>query len=205
MQYRTIVKSCVLGLDSKAFEKLKNSLLGEYLDFRFIEGAAITKEILAEKLCDYFEKLELKSNHSFEKQIENYLNFLDKIVSRKIVSEPPVVSRAQKYYEKAKSDRAAKFNNVRQLLDYNRIMMGLYVAIIDNEYNAISNFDYSISCINPAKIISSMKNEKEEIVFLNIRRQNPINFKELYSLEMCSLILAIIFLHKITGDNVLGE
>ena len=39
---------------------------------------------LSEKICDYFEKLELKTGKSFDKYVESYLKDLDSIIERRI-------------------------------------------------------------------------------------------------------------------------
>ena len=67
MDYREIIKECVIELESKSFLYLKDILIADYFDFKFIQDGSITREILAEKITDYFEKVELKNNKKFEK------------------------------------------------------------------------------------------------------------------------------------------
>ena len=69
----------------------------------------MTVPVLAEKLCDYFEKIELKMGKPFEKVVEKYTADLDSVVGDRIAKEPkprknkptPPTPRARKYYEKA--------------------------------------------------------------------------------------------------------
>ena len=74
MDYSEFVKSTVCSLGEDCYTALRRSLVGEYLSFSIISDAEITKKILAEKICDYFEKLELKTGKSFEKYINVYMD-----------------------------------------------------------------------------------------------------------------------------------
>ena len=57
MKYINFVKETIVGMDAATLEVLKKALLGEYISFSVISDEEVTKEELAEKLCDYFEKL----------------------------------------------------------------------------------------------------------------------------------------------------
>ena len=69
-----------MSLDQENFEAIKKALVGEYLSFSIISDEDISKAVLAEKLCDYFEKLELKTGKDFDKQLDAYIKDLDSIL-----------------------------------------------------------------------------------------------------------------------------
>jgi len=49
------------GLDDEAIDFLKSKIIGEYLDFYYADPSSVSREIFMEKLCDYLEKVELKT------------------------------------------------------------------------------------------------------------------------------------------------
>ena len=211
MEYRDLVKTTVLDMDQDIFLMLQKALVGEYLSFSIIDAEEITKEILAEKLCDYFEKLELKTGKAFEKHLDAYIGNIESIVGGKVAKAPQpkkkdatpvVVPRARKYYEKAMNVKNTRSITVRQLKDYTRIMMCLYAAIIKNNNKEIDNLDYSASCIDPDAIITSMKNEQDMLLKL---KKPKFDIKELYCSDTCTFIIAIIALYAIVGEKVQGE
>ena len=211
MEYRDLVKTTVLDMDQDIFLMLQKALVGEYLSFSIIDAEEITKEILAEKLCDYFEKLELKTGKAFEKHLDAYIGNIEIIVGGKVAKAPQpkkkdatpvVVPRARKYYEKAMNVKNTRSITVRQLKDYTRIMMCLYAAIIKNNNKEIENLDYSASCIDPDAIITSMKNEQDMLLKL---KKPKFDIKELYCSDTCTFIIAIIALYAIVGEKVQGE
>ncbi|MCU9533698.1 hypothetical protein [Streptococcus sp. CSL10205-OR2] len=208
MKSRDFITTTVLNLGDEHYETLKQVLVGQFISFAIIEDSEITKDIFAEKIYDYFEKLELKTNKPFQFYLKNYMNNLDEIVRSKIAKTTTpkkgegtnvIVPRARKYYEKAlklKESRELTFN---KLYDYTRIMLSLYSAIIENHYKEIHNMDYSIESINSHKIITSMKNEKEE-VFLQGKKPK-FNLKDLYSADSCTFIIVNILLNKMLEDK----
>lgn len=210
MTYKDFVNSTMKNLDQEVFFSIKRILVGEYISFAIIPEEAITVDILAEKVCDYFEKLEIKTGKNFEKHLENYVNSIDSITGRRIAKVPQrkknddtpvVVPRARKYYERAASIKASRSLTMRQIIDYSRIMMCLYTSIIKNKFTEISSLDYSVNCIDPDRIITSMKEEKDPI----LGKVNKFNTKELYSTDTCTLIMTIIMIFKIINDQERGE
>lgn len=85
LKYTDFIKNTVSKLRQTEFEALKKILVGEYIAFAIISEEEITQHNLSEKLCDYFEKLELKMNKSFDKQIESYIKNIDSIVGKKLL------------------------------------------------------------------------------------------------------------------------
>ena len=206
MTYTSFVKKTICNLSESMFEELKQLLLGEYISFSIIDHKDVTINILAEKVCDYFSMLEIKTGKAFDKHIETYLSDLDSIVSPHIAKTPQAkkgdkalvaVPRSRRYYEKAITVKGVKKPSLPQLLDYSRIMMCLYAAAIKNEGKPIDNFDYASECLALASIVDAMKNEEVSVVF-------PPS-KELYSDDVCTLILSILFLCSIISGKVEGE
>lgn len=213
MDYQELVKSTVMELDAHSFDALSKAIVGEFLSFSVIQENEISKSALAEKVCDYFEKLELKTGKSFEKHIESYMSNIDAIVGRRIAKAPQPIKkdatpieppRARKYYNKALSIKNTRSLSPRQLTDYSRFMFCLYAEIINNNYKEIDNLNYSITCLDPDAIIDSMKNEPEtDFPVLNKIRKFEI--KNLYCSDTCTFIIALIVLYKLLDDKVQGE
>ncbi len=215
MDYRGIIKECVIEIESKSFLYLKDTLLVDYLDFRFIQDSSITREILAEKIADYIEKVELKNNKKFEKLLEFYCNHLENYVAKRVPEKTTgknketasvIVPRSRRYFEKAKQLRTLKFTNVRQIIDYNRILMCLLVEIVKNDNKEVANFDFSTRCLDETLIIPCIERILEDsFSIFNKKIKGIIKDKGFYSFEVCSLILSIIFLNKIKDARIIGE
>lgn len=213
MNYRDFVNETINTFGEDVFKELKNTLVGEYVSFSIIGDEDITKEILAEKVCDYFEKLEIKTGKSFDKNIEQYISDLDDIVSRRIEKTPPVkkndttpviVCRARKYYEQAISIKNIRVPNTRKLIDFTRIMMCLYQTAIESNQKEIANFDFSAESLKPGKIIASMKNEQDGLL-LKIGKKKKFDIKELYCSDTCTFIIVIIGIYTIIDRKIEGE
>lgn len=208
MNYSDLVKSTILELDDEIYEELIKTLVGEYLHFSILRESDVTKEILSEKMCDYFEKLELKTKKSFEKHLETYIYNLSLLVENKIEKpgrqkkdSPPIPkSRALKYYEKAIEIRNMRNITTSQLVDYTRIIMCIYISIIENHFKEINDFNYSLSCLDIDKITNAMK--KKQKAFL---KKPLFEIKDLYCSDTFTFILVIIILHFILNNKVEGE
>lgn len=206
MEYCDFVKETVLALEHDDFCSLKKALVGEYISFSVIPEEEVTPEVLAEKLCDYFEKLQLKTGKSFDKHLDAYLDNLADMTDRYIAqapaakkNEPPLpVPRARKYFEKAKEIRKTRSLSVRNVTDYTRVMMCLFTAVLKNRYEEIGTFDYSAACIDCDHIINGMKNHTD--VLLGIHRRK-YDIRDLYCSDTCTFIIAIIVLHVIIAER----
>ena len=213
MDYCEFVSETICDYNADVFELAKEALVDEYLSFSIIPDEEITIGILSEKVCDYFEKLELKCFMGFEKQIDAYMKAVDTIVSRRVAqtprqkkksAEPAMTPRARKYYEKAVSIKEKRTWKVRSLLDYSRIMFCLYSAIIENDYRQIQNLNLSVDCIHPIQIIESMKRERDPYAIMPGKK--PLfNIKELYSQDTSTFIITIIMLYAIINEKNAGR
>ena len=207
-----LIRGTVLEMNQETFLRWKDSLVGQYIAFSVIAPEEIDQAIMAEKLCDFFEKAELKNGKSFEKLVEVYFSNLDAIVAGRVVKAPqqrkkdeaPLpIPRTRKYYEKAQEIRKSKLNLTR-IIDYSRIMMCLYAAIIKNKGKEIQNFDFATSSLKIGDIILAMKEEQDTLPF-NVLKKKKFDGIEPYGMDAVTFILAITLLYKITGENLEGE
>mgnify|MGYP006876182994 FL=1 len=60
MNYLNLIRGTVLKMNQATFAQWKDALVGQYIVFSVIAPEEIDQEIMAEKLCDYFEKAELR-------------------------------------------------------------------------------------------------------------------------------------------------
>ncbi len=213
MEYTDFIKETVCKLEHGIFEQLKMILLTKYLSFAIIEDNQANREVLAEKICDYFIALEIKTGKSFDKQIESCMNDLDSIVAPWIAKTPPPkrkntapieIPRSRRYYDRALVYKNTKEPSVRKLLDCSRLLFCLYMEIINNNHQVISNFNYSINSLDPQTIIESMENEEIPIV-LPPGKKKRFDIKNLYSSDTCTFIIASIILFSLLNQRIEGD
>jgi hypothetical protein len=207
LEYIDFVVETIGSLEIDKFEMLKKALIGEYLTFSIIREDKVSKEELSEKVCDYFEKMILKSGKNFDKLIESYTKGIDYVVSNKIAkptqskknkSVQEDIPRAGKYYEKALKIKNSRNLSTRNLIDYSRLIFCLYMEILKNHFTVISNFNFVSSELRPDVIINGMKMKED----FRIVKKKYFNIKELYSIDTCTFIIAIIILHTIINERI---
>ncbi len=213
MTYKEFVDATIRNMSQPKFEELKKLLLGDFITFYVIDHKNVTIDILAEKVCDYFSTLEIKTGKTFEKHIKSYLNTLDSIIEPHIMQTPRakkgdttpiVVPRSRKYYEKAVAIKRDKKRSMTHLVDYTRIMMCLYTAVNQNDGKPIENFDYAAKCLIPSSLVDAMKNEEIAGVLSRSKRKR-FDTGELYSDDVCTLIILILILFSIINEIAKGE
>ena len=144
MDIKEFVDSTVKKLDAKNLERLKEKLIGEYLKFSFVDESKISQDIFCEKLVDYFEKIEIKTGDDFARILTKYVSSLDEVVKRYIPQEPPAkngepvppMPRSIKYYKHAVEIKGSRNLTMKQVADYSRIMMSLYMGAINSKKRA---------------------------------------------------------------------
>ena len=180
MNTNDFIKETILKFDPDTFIDFKNYLIkGKWLTFSFLNDEEITNTVLAEKVYDEIDKYLIKSARSFNTGVIRYMDELDSIIGKRIAKEPkhkkneaaPPVPRARKYYDKVISNKPKKEFSTAGLLDYTRIMLCLYMAIINNGFQEIEDFDYSVSCLDLNTIITFMLQEQDKILHKN--KYNP--------------------------------
>lgn len=206
MEYNELIDYTVMKLEDEHFENLKASLVDRgYINFLVLDDSEITKAILSEKICDYFEKVELKTLDPLDKQVKNFCRTLDTIVSGKVLKVTkanPNPSRARRYYEHVKELPRKKDLTIGELMDYSRVMFCLYNAIIENQGVEITNFDYRLSTINTTNILGSLIKEQNNFVK---QFKGMFESKEEYTSERGILVLAIIILNKLLANRIFGD
>ena len=66
------------------FLNLKTYSFSEFFEFNFLDDSEVTRDIFAEKLYDYFEKVELSNNKDFSTLLQKFMQSLDDKVSKYI-------------------------------------------------------------------------------------------------------------------------
>ncbi|WP_288562766.1 hypothetical protein [uncultured Streptococcus sp.] len=215
MDKKELLKNTILSLDSDSYFEFKTYFFKEFFGFKFLDDSEVTQGIFAEKLYDYFEKVELSNNKDFSTLLQKYMQSLDDKVSKYIEKSPRKknaeikdIPRARKYYNKIIEYKKQNNIDYNRLRDYSRIMFCLYVEII-NRNDIITNFDYSVSSLKSSKLIQSMKESetlKNNVTKNILEKKNELfgQNKE-FSFEMCSRVIAIIVLFEIINRNIDGE
>jgi len=211
LEAKEFIELSVRKLDDELFIALKERLIGEYISFSFIADEKISKDIFSEKLCDYFEKSEIKTKKQFESLLQSYMGSWDDLVGRRIAktpsskkNEPPApVPRARKYYEKIQEIKKSRKLTERQIVDYTRIAMCLYSSIVESGLGEISDFGYPTKCLDIDKMIASMKNEKS--VGISIGKKSLFDLTDLYCEDTGTFIISMILYYHIKNNEIEGE
>lgn len=205
----SFIQETILSLNPIAFHQLKEALVGKYISFHSIVSENVTQDILAEKLHDYFEKIYYKTGKKFDDQLKAYMAALDSVVEPNVAknqqakkNEPaPPVYRSRKYYEKAAEIRKS-VKSMPELIDYSRLMMCLYAAIIKNGGEKIQNLDFAVSSLDSEAIETALRAEKESILFGKKNPKPRFDISDPYSMNTCFFVIAIILLYTIIGDSI---
>ena len=84
MDKKELLKNTILSLDNDSFFELKTYFFKDFFGFYFLDDSEVTQGIFAEKLYDYFEKVELNNNKDFPNLLQKYMQSLDDKVSKYI-------------------------------------------------------------------------------------------------------------------------
>lgn len=208
MYRKSFVKKTILSLTPTRFERTKDILNSDnYIPFDFVDAETISRNILEEKVSDYFEKVELLAGgKKFSYVIENYADALNSVVKEHVEqSSLPLRNgnqpdtRAEKYYDKACALKKKGLESFDDLLDYSRIMLCLYMAIINKKHGHISDFDYSSECLEGSRILASLRDEKSTNIMGTKQR---FDTKGAYSTDRCTFIMIIIMYQYIKSKEV---
>ena len=152
----------------------------------------------------------MKTGNNFEKVVDKYFSDFDSVVRDRISKKPKPkknnsitpVSRARKYYDKYRSLSMDKKECMQNLLDYTRIMLCLYTAIIKNGFNEIKDFDLSLRKLNLTRIIEGLRKEKE----INLLGRKPrFNTEDPYSTDRSTFVLLVIMFYYMKSKEIVGE
>ena len=212
MDIKEFISSTVKKLEIRDLERLKDRLIGEYLKFAFIDENSISQDIFCEKLADYFEKIEIKTGDAFARILAKYGANLDEVVKRYIPKEPsakkgepvPPMPRSIKYYKHAMEIKSSRDLTMKQLTDYSRIMMSLYMGAVRAGMHEVTDYEFSTADLDLDKIISAMKAEKPGFG-LSIARKTLFDLGELYCIDTATFILTMIMFCYIKTNEAEGE
>ena len=209
---KEFIEGTVRKLDQPLFEEAKERLVGEYITFSFIDDEKVYINVFAEKLCDYFDKLEFKTGENFDSILKKYMSNWDELVGKRIAKEPATkkneppqpVPRAKKYYNHIIEIKKSRNLTIKQLVDYSRIMMCLYTAIIKGNFVEISDFGYSVDGLSIDKIIAAMKAEKPNGI-LGIGKKAMFDLTDLHCSDTSTFILTMVMYYYIKDNAIEGE
>ncbi len=202
MEIKHFIENTICRLDTFAFGMLKKALIGEYLTYSFLNADTAGVQVFAEKVFDYFTAVEIRTGRDFGKQIESYMNDLDAITGPRIArtvqtkkgdENPAIVPRARKYYDKALNLKRSKELTISSLLDYSRIMLCLYTASMLEEDKTVYNFNLSLTCLDPGRILEHMKQEEIQILIPPSKRKR-FDLKDRYNSDACTIVITAIAL-----------
>lgn len=72
------------------------------------------------------------------------------------------------------------------------------MEIIKNDYTVINNFDFSANVLKLDTVINGMKMKPD---FLIVKKKY-FNIKELYSIDTCIFVIAIILLYTVINERI---
>lgn len=207
MNYTDLIYETLFNLSWPLFDEAKNTLVDEYIKLSVLKKEELTPAALSEKICDFFEKVRLKTGKGFDQQVEEYIADLDAIVGDRIAKQKkgadPKTPRSRKYYERACSLKKSCTTKQR-LIDYSRIMMCLYMSILANDFKPVTDFDYSSDCLNLYEILNAMRNEKTDLV-VGIGKRSRFDTKEEYCIDRSSFVITVLMYYCIKSKEVTGE
>jgi len=208
MSYIEFVEDSIGNLDNDLFCEFRNTLVYDYIPFALIKRENVTPEILKEKLCDYFEKVELKTGRSLEKMIDKYMSDIDSIVGDRIAAAPKAkkgeaapIPRARRYYDRACAIRKENKTTKQGLQEYSRIMLCLYSAIIkDNHFKEVDNFDFSFDSVDLKQIIVAMRSET-----MLLGKITRFNTEDPFGTERCTFVIMIMMIFYIRSTAIVED
>lgn len=208
MTIKEFVEQTIMEMDEEVFDILMGKLLDGYIAFQILDKENVTREIFAEKMCDYFEKVRMKSDSTFNKVIKKYITDWEEILKDNITVEAndkkdTSVSRAKKYYDHALLIKNYDEKPIVQLVDFTRIMLCLYSAVIANKGKKIKDFDFSTKSLDIDKIIEQMK--KEKMATFPFGQKNRFDTSEVNSADVAVFVMTIILFYMIKNNEVLED
>ena len=185
LEFDDVTRDCVL-LD-----------LNNFIEFKSMKKPS--REGIAEKLYDHFEKVELKNKADFNKLVKWYFKKINEILEYRIENAESK-THAQKYYERAVSISKSKQVSFQDIVDYTRIMMSLYMEAIKNQTVSISDFNLSKDWLDLDQILTCIREETIPLEGLN-RRIYCFDTTDLYGYDSNILLILTLLLYKLNGEE----
>lgn len=212
MLVKEFIENTVKTLDVRCLNLLRDKLIGEYLTVSFIPEDEISLEVFCEKLADYFEKVEIKTGGDFSKLLAKYVANLDEVVKRYMPKDPtekkgvstPPIPRSKKYYKYAVEIKGSRNLTMKQITDYSRIMMSLYMGVINAGMKEVTDYGFSTESLDLDKIISAMKAEKPGIG-IPLGKKTLFSLEEPYSVDTATFVILMIMFSCIKNYEMEGE
>ena len=207
MNRKEFIEATIPSLDEKHFVELRNTFFNRYMPFSFLKKEDVSYQVFEEKINDYFRTVETLTGRSFDNIADIYADALAEVVENRIVKyisprKDAPKTRAMKYFGEAIALKKNGLSTIAKLTDYYRIMLCLYMAIINNGHKSISNFDFSAECLSGKLIMESLRNE-EISTFMGTRKR--FNNKDLYSKDRSTFIMVVIMYYYIKNMEVEDE
>lgn len=204
MKRQEFIEKTISSLDDNHFKRIIDTLFNRYIPFDFLEKEDIDTKVLKEKINDYFGTVEALTGRSFDNIVDIYAGALEEVIEDRIIrlagsTRNSPKTRAMKYYEEALALKKSGLPTVAELTDYYRIMLCLYMAIIDNEHKRITDFDFSSECLKGRLIMESLRNEEISTLMGTKKRFND---KGLFSKDRSTFIMLIIMYYFIKNKEV---
>lgn len=209
MKREEFVENVISALNPDIYDGIKKILVNNYVPACFISEEDVSPQILEELVFNYLEKVELQQSvKSFDSIIEKYAADIDSVVEDRIQKSQKdgsgkELNRARKYYEKAQAMRKDDIESFEGLVDYSRIMLCLYMAIINNKFKPISDFDYSSECLKGRAIMDALRQE-ESTTIIGVKKKR-FDTKGIYSFDRCTFVILITMYHYIKNNEVEAE
>lgn len=185
LEFDDVTRDCVL-LD-----------LNNFIEFKSMKKPS--REGIAEKLYDHFEKVELKNKADFNKLVKWYFKKINEILEYRIENAESI-THAQKYYERAVSISKSKQVSFQDIVDYTRIMMSLYMEAVKNQTESICDFDLSKDWLDLDLILTNIREETIPLEGLN-RRIHCFDTTDLYGYDSNILLNLTLVLYKLHGEE----
>ena len=209
MDIKEFVDFIIGDLNDDIFNLLIAKISDGYIEFSFVKSEEITRNVMSEKIHDYFEKVEIKTGNDIELLLSKYMSNMKNLVGKKIAresrpkkGEAHIVPRARRYYDLALKIRYNKNITLEERVDFARIIYCLYMSEIQSEESFITEFDYAVDSLDLDKIMYSLKLEKNDGKF---GKKNLFDISDKYSMDMCTLIFTILYYCYIRNNGIKGE
>lgn len=203
MNRNDFVEKTIYIYDDDIFNDFKKKIIKKYLSFYILKDSEITKKIFSEKIIDYIEKVEIKTDNLLNKHLKTYINDIGTLVRNYLVDG----SRAKQYYEYVCKKVDTEDIGIKEMADYTRVILCQYKKIINEDHHDIENFDLSFDTVDLDAILLAMEKEKVPEVDLgvfNLGMKNKFNTKDIYGSDAFSFFLIIVFYYYLKNIQVRG-
>ena len=201
MERLDFVKTVNDSLNEDLFIEMKDALLEKYVPLYATSKDIYNQDYFAEKICDYFKKVEINTGKSFNKLFEQYVSDIFSLVDNRIKYQKNNPTRAQKYHKKAAGLKKNRQGQEMWWVDFSRIILCLYVARVGKKDEKIDDFEFSLESINIDDILQAVQKEKEGPLL----KWAKFDTKKPYETDRCTFVILIMVLYYLKANSVEGE